>query len=615
MYYYEIAILGTKLQNLTYKYQEALDIGTIVEIALKNRTKLTKGVVVCEAQKPQKFECSDILGISDYYFSQEIIKMATFISSYYISHLGIVFALFTPFDKKISYINCDITINDNIELNPEQEKAYEFIKETKQAVLFADTGSGKTEIYIKLIKGAILSGQSALLMMPEISLTPQMEKRLHAVFGDSVALWHSKISKKNKEAILDGLLKGNIKIIAGARSALFLPYTNLGLIVVDEEHDESYKSDQSPRYNAKDLAIYIGKTFDKTVVLGSATPSMTSYYKIPYIRLSKTYFETNKNFIFDTTKLSLSNLIVDKIKQTLENKNQVIVFLPTRANFKYQICDTCGKSVECPYCSVSMSLHKNLKALKCHYCGYTQMIPEHCPSCKIGIIKNFRLGTAEVETQLKNIFPDSQISRFDRDEITTQKKLKSTLSDFNDEKIDILVGTQMLSKGHDYHNVKLAVILGIDSILSSNNYKARENALSLLLQIAGRSGRKGFGEVIIQTQNKEFFEYYCNDIDYEGFLKEEIEYRKELYPPFVKLAKVIFSHTNHKIAFEHMQYELEKLLKIDNIQVIGYGEQPVFKVSNKYRYQILLRSSSPKALLNALYQISSNSASIDMDMV
>lgn len=614
MNYYEISIIGSNLAPLTYSYKDDLIVGQVVEVSIKNRIKLNKGVVLKIVEKPE-FKCIEIQSITDFYFSPFMVELAKFCASYYVSHIGMCFELFIPFDRSINYYKSHICTNDTIELSEQQLDAIKFIDDNRVSLLFADTGSGKTEIYIKYIKKNIELNKQSLLMMPEISLTPQMEIRLKKVFGESVAIWHSKVTKKKKEAIVNGLLSGEIKIVAGARSALFLPYQDLGLIIVDEEHDDSYKSDKSPKYNAKDLAIFLGNRFDIKVILGSATPSIVTFYKIPTFRLSKTYFNTNKQFTFDESPLGINNLIISKIQQALNNKNQVIVFLPTRANFKYQICDTCSKSVECPYCSVSMSLHKNLKALKCHYCGYTQTIPQNCPSCKIGIIKNYRLGTAEVEMYLKEVFSEAKIARFDRDEITTQSKLKSVLSDFNDEKIDILVGTQMLSKGHDYHNVRLAVILGIDSILASNNYRSRENALSLLLQIAGRSGRKGFGEVIVQTKNREFFENYIKDSDYESYLKDELEYRKELYPPFVKLAKVIFSHANHTIAYKAMEDELKKILEHYDVQIIGFGEERVFKVTNKYRYQILLRSKSPKALLNVLYHIHSSCASIDMDTI
>ena len=260
-----------------------------------------------------------------------------------------------------------------------------------------------------------------------------------------------------------------------------------------------------------------------------------------------------------------------------------------------------------------MSLHKNDLALKCHYCGYTQKIPEVCPSCNNGIIHNLRVGTAEVEERLKELFPTKNIKRFDRDEIKTDNKLKSVLNEFNSNKIDILVGTQMLSKGHDYHNVKLAVVLGIDSVLNMNSYKSRERALSLLIQIAGRSGRKGEGEVVVQTQNQEFFDYYINSSDYEDFLKGELEFRQGLYPPYLKMAKIIFAHSNGlKVKDELDKYV--KILKQNNfIEVVGFGQSPIFKIANRYRYEIIVRSTNIKELLKVLHSINSPMVTIDMD--
>ncbi|XPS41119.1 replication restart helicase PriA [Aliarcobacter butzleri] len=403
--------------------------------------------------------------------------------------------------------------------------------------------------------------------------------------------------------------------MAGARSALFLPYSNLGVIVVDEENDDSYKSDSKPRFHTKDLSIYIAKKYNLQLILGSATPSSSSFLKIPFFRLDETYHKTNKAYSFEDSDMNLSPKILNKIETTINSQNQVIVFLPTRANFKYQICTTCGKSVECPYCSVSMSLHKNDLALKCHYCGYTQQIPNSCPSCKTGIIHNLRVGTAQIEEELKAIFPQKNIKRFDRDEIKTENQLKTILNDFNSGKIDILVGTQMLSKGHDYHNVKLAVVLGIDSVLNMNSYKAREKALSLLIQISGRSGRSGFGEVIIQTKNQEFFDYYLNESNYEEFLQSELEFRKDLYPPYLKMAKVTFSHTNGLKVKDEMDFYVKLFKQNKNIEVVGFGQSPIFKIANKYRYEIILRSNNVKALLQTLHSINSANASIDMDTI
>jgi primosomal protein N' (replication factor Y) len=359
----------------------------------------------------------------------------------------------------------------------------------------------------------------------------------------------------------------------------------------------------------------MAKKFDLQLVLGSATVSSSSFFKIPFFRLDETYHQTKKYYSFEDSEAKLSLKVIDKITKTIDSGNQVIVFLPTRANFKYQICTTCGKSVECPYCSVSMSLHKNDLALKCHYCGYTQQIPETCPSCHNGIIKNLRVGTAQIEEELKEIFPTKIIKRFDRDQIKTNNQLKTILNEFNKGEIDILVGTQMLSKGHDYHNVRLAVVLGIDSILNMNSYKAREKALSLLIQISGRSGRKGEGEVIIQTKNEGFFNHYLNESNYKEFLESELEFRQELYPPFLKMAKVTFSHANGIKIKDEMDYFVKLLKDNKNIEVVGFGQSPIFKMANKYRYEILLRSSNIKALLNALHSIQSPNASIDMDTI
>lgn len=614
MYYYELALLKSPLNNLTFQSEEKISQGTKVLIKLKQRKNLDEAVVIKEVEKPT-FKCTDIFEITNEYFDEKMIQIATFVSMYYVCSLGEALSVYHCFDKNITKILNEEKFDSKIVLSQEQEKAKRFLDEKKQALLFANTGAGKTEVYIKIIEEHLNQNKQAILLMPEISLTPQMEKRLEKVFGKSVAIWHSKITKKKKDEILKGLQEGSIKLIAGARSALFLPYCDLGVIVVDEEHDESYKSDSKPRFNTKDLAIYMAKKFDIQLVLGSATVSAGSFHKIPFFRLETTYHDTNKSYSFDDSDANLSNKIIDKIAKTINSGNQVIVFLPTRANFKYQICTTCGKSVECPYCSVSMSLHKNDLALKCHYCGYAQQIPETCPSCHSGIIHNLRVGTAQIEEELKQIFPKKIIKRFDRDQIKTNNQLKTILNEFNKGQIDILVGTQMLSKGHDYHNVKLAVVLGIDSVLNMNSYKAREKALSLLIQISGRSGRKGEGEVIIQTKNEEFFNYYLNESNYKEFLESELEFRQELYPPFLKMAKITFSHANGLKIKDEMDSYVQILKANKDIEIVGFGQSPIFKMANKYRYEILVRSSNVKALLQALHSIQTPNAIIDMDTI
>lgn len=612
MLYYEIALLKSPLEPLTYECNEPLKLGQKVKVKLARRKNLMDGVVVKEVTQPD-FKCSLIEEVSEAYYDTTMLQTAQFIASYYVCSLGEALSLYTPFHQTPSVVSK--TFESKIELSNEQQKAFEFLEENKQALLFANTGSGKTEIYIKTIEKHLNENQQAILLMPEISLTPQMQKRLEKVFGDAVAIWHSKVTKKRKEQIIEGLHNGEIRLIAGARSALFLPYSRLGLIMVDEEHDESYKSDQKPRLNVKDLTIYMAKQFGYQLILGSATPSISSFHKLPYIRITKTYFQSQKVLTFYDSQFALNDEVKDNITRVLQQNQQVIVFLPTRANYKYQVCSSCGKSVECPYCSVSMSLHKNALALKCHYCGYTQQIPQSCPSCGTGIIHNLRVGTAQIEEELQTLFASKTVMRFDRDSITTDSKLKAVLNDFNDEKIDILVGTQMLSKGHDYHNVTLAIVLGIDSILNMNSYKARERALSLLIQIAGRSGRKGFGEVMVQTKNADFFEYYMQENDYEQFLKDELIFREDLYPPFFKMAKVVFAHANGLKAKEEMQYYVKQFATIKEVEVVGSGESAVFKIANKYRYEIILRSSNIKALIQTLHSVTSAMAVIDMDTI
>ena len=610
MNYYEIAVLKSPLTPLTYQSEESLALGSVVEITIQNRKKIQLGIVVKEVEKPD-FKCKDISAKSTLYLDKNMLEVAKFVSTYYVCSLGHALSLFTAYERDKEFEKKEPSLDGDVELSKAQNEAYEFTNKHNSSLLFANTGSGKTEIYIKAMLDQAKESKQSLFLLPEISLTPQMEKRLKKIFGEAIAIWHSKVTKKKKEQIVSGIQSGEIKVVAGARSALFLPFDDLGLIVVDEEHDDSYKSEQTPRYNAKDLSLFIGKKFGIKVILGSATPSLSSYNKIPFYRLKETYFETKKFFVFDESKLGINEDIYNRIKATVDSGHQVIIFLPTRANFKYQVCSDCGKAVECPYCSVSMSLHKNSRALKCHYCNYTQAIPEVCPSCNIGVVKNFRIGTAEVEENLKYNFKDNVVKRFDRDEISTQRKLEAILKEFNSGDIDILVGTQMLSKGHDYHNVKLAIILGIDSIVNMPSYKSREKALSLLLQIAGRSGRSGFGEVLIQSQSREFFEEYLDD--YERFLKDELEFREGMYPPFTRLAKATFSHTNGLKAKEEMERYFNHLKEIEDIQILSANEATIFKVANKYRYEILFRSTNVNRLINVLHSIDSPFVTVDMD--
>ncbi len=610
MNYYKIALIASPLEPFTYHHKEVIDIGTKVSVSVKSR--ILDGVVVSSCDKPT-FKTNEILDIYEEYFSSEEMQVAKFISSYYICSFGDAISIMLPFKKNISTKKVCDKIVSNINLSTNQQDALSFLKQQKVSLLFGDTGSGKTEIYMKFFQDMINSSKRSIFLMPEISLTPQMDIRLKNHFGDKVVMWHSKLTPKQKQKALQSIYDKTAYIIAGPRSALFLPIKDLGLIVVDEEHDDSYKSSSRPRYNARDIAIYMGKIYDIPVVLGSATPSLNSYVKFPHIRLKGGFFSSNKKFIYEPCVESLSPLVIESLKNTIDKKQQAIVFIPTRANFKNLICGDCGYDFKCSFCSVGMSVHEKSRAMKCHYCNFTQAIPTICPKCGGQTLSPSRLGTAQALKEINEKLSFVKVEQFDRDVITTASKLKKALKRFNDNEVDILVGTQMLSKGHDYHGVTLAVVLGLDNILSMSDYRAKEKALSLLIQVSGRSGRKEDATVLVQSFNEKFFSYYLNN--YEKFLDDEKNYRKELYPPYKKFCRVLFSHKNSTKAKDEMQKMRDNLLSFSDVEVIGFGECAIKQVASKYRFEILLRSDKSTSLIKAIQKVKVPMAEVDMDPI
>ncbi len=598
--YYEIAILGKPLL-LTYHSSKELEKGQIVQVPLKNR--LQKGVVLQKVAKPT-FKTLALEPSEEYLLSWQL-ELASFIASYYVCSMGEALSLFVPF-KKCEQKSLSYTPTPSI-LTPEQQNALEFIKRHDISLLFGQTGSGKTEVYIEYFKEIVAKGQEVIFLMPEISLTPQMEKRLRKVFGDMVVMWHSKLTKKRRSEALQKIRSGQAKIVAGPRSALFLPLKSPGLIVVDEEHDESYKAQSRPRINAKDMAVYMGQLLKIPIVLGSATPSVVSYYRYKSVRL-RSFAKAKKEFVYDGAK-ALSPTILDSLDEVLRRGKQALIFLPTRAYFKYLICQECGQAVRCPFCDVGMSVHFDKRALMCHYCNYTEPIVQRCPNCGSGELSAERHGTGEIAQELRSLFPKARVEKFDRDAITTHKKLEKCLTSFAKGAIDILVGTQMLSKGHDYPDVALAVIMDIDYTLAMADFRARERAVSLFLQIAGRAGRKEEGKVIVQTKNRDFFQRYQ---DYELFLREELEFRRDLYPPFRRLAQLLFAHKNRASAQKAMEEVLACVQNFD-IEIVGFGPAAVEKIAGKFRFHILLRSDSVKKLLQAIYACKNGLTEVDMD--
>ncbi|WP_169753236.1 primosomal protein N' [Campylobacter mucosalis] len=589
MYYYKVSFLGRNLNALTYQSVEKIKPFQSVIAPLNH--KPTQGYVIKECEKPE-FKTLDIAEILPLFLTDMQALMAEFISYYYTCTLGVSLGLFEPMQKEAKAL-AKVENLKTPNLNQSQIDAQNFISENKNSLIFGDTGSGKSEIYISQIAKTLQNGKNALFLMPEISLTPQMQTRLEGYFGTSVAVWHSKITQKRKSEILQGLHDGKIRLVAGARSALFLPIQNLGVIVVDEEHDDSYKNGNSrPHYNARDLALFLSSKFDIKVILGSATPCATSFYKQKSFRLKGTFFNSQKSYIYDESPTTLSPLIKSEIAKSLSQKKQAIICLPTRANFKYLSCKSCGSTIKCPFCSVGMSYYKSKNLLKCQYCEYKMPVLKSCEKCGSDMIEARKIGTSELLEQLKNEFANAKIAKFDRDEITTQSKLVKALKEFNEGKIDILVGTQMLSKGHDYHNVDLAVIMGIDELLAYPDFRARERTLALAMQVAGRAGRAGVGRVVIQSMQRDFFEQFLNN--YDAFLEDELTYREPLYPPFTRLLRLIISHKNEKIAVAELNSSLAKISNLQerlNFQTIGYGKCTLERIGDKFRYEILLRTN------------------------
>jgi len=613
VYYYHVALLKTHSPVFTYASTTRYEIGAVVSVPVKSLDK--EGVVVRVSEKPE-FETLEIKSSLGQYYSGIQLETAKFISDYYFSSLGEALSLFIPY-RRHSGLDPESTLQDEEvalpQLTEAQQNAYNALLHKERALLFGVTGAGKTEIFISLMAKMLEEGKSTVFLMPEISLTPQMETRLKKYFGERVAMWHSKLTKKKKESILEGIHSGGIRIVAGARSALFVPLQDLGLIIVDEEHDDSYKAMTRPRYHARDVAVLMGQKLGAKVLLASATPSMGSYTKYDVVKLDRPFIQTAKRYTFipgDT----VNTTILKALKENYLKGGQSLLFLPTRGNFKYLYCEKCGKTHLCPFCSVGMALHRNHRHLKCHYCNYTEAIRDSCSYCGHTPLRSERMGTQEAVEVIGAAIEGIKVEKFDRDSITTANKLKQALQRFEKKESDLLLGTQMLSKGHDYADITLSVIMGLDHILGLADYRARERAMSLFFQIAGRSGRAKAAEVVVQTGDQEFFKSCLGD--YESFIKEELSFLEMMgYPPFASLARILIAHKDESKAAKITLDTVARLKSFEAVEIVGHGKAPVEKIANKYRFHILLRAKSRVPLLKALHAVDCREIEIDMDPV
>lgn len=490
-------------------------------------------------------------------------------------------------------------------------------------LLYGITGSGKTEIYLRSIDRVLQLGKEAIVLVPEISLTPQLVSRFRSRFGNNIALLHSGLSEGERYDEWRRIKKGKVKIAIGVRSAVFTPFENLGIIIVDEEHETSYKQEERLRYSARDMAIVRGKLASAVVILGSATPSLESYYnsqrgKLILLSLPKRIENRPLPLVevVDMRKevkhssyggLVFSKRLKEAIKETLAKNEQVLLFLNRRGFATFVICEKCGFTVKCPNCSVSLVHHLRGGALHCHYCNYSRQMPDLCPECREARIQSFGLGTEGVEKEAKRLFTYASVARMDRDTTTRKNSHHRILRSLEKGEIDILIGTQMIAKGHDLPKVTLVGVVSADTSLGLPDFRASERTFQLLTQVAGRAGRRELaGRVIVQTLNPEHYSIQkARFHDFVGFYEEEIDFRKELnYPPFSRLINFKIMGNSRRRTGEHAE-ELggigKDLLERDKdyqkyIEILGPVTAPLEKLRGKYRWQMLVKGQKPNLL-------------------
>ena len=543
------------------------------------------------------------------------------------------------------FSNKNIEKTYNLTLTNEQQEAFDEINEKiinnefSEFLIFGVTGSGKTEIYLQLIGEVIKKNKVAIVLVPEISLTPQMVERFIARFGEEkIAVLHSKLSVGERFDQWKKIDSGKVNIVIGARSAIFAPIKNLGLIIIDEEHDSSYKSDKSPRYNAKEIANFLAKRNNIPLVLGSATPDITTYYnalndKINLISLTKRANNSKlpnveivdlKEELANGNRSMLSRRLFSAIESNLNRKKQTILFLNRRGYSTFVMCRDCGYTVKCNKCNVTMTYHSDDNRLKCHYCGYERKNVTVCPECGSKNIRYFGTGTEKLEAEIHKIFSSASTIRMDVDTVTKKNSHEMILDKFKNENIDILIGTQMVVKGHHFPNVTLVGVIAADSSLFIDDYRSNERTFQILTQVAGRAGREGDdGQVIIQTYNPENFAIECSKLqNYQMFYDEEIKFREMLkYPPFCDIIKIDINDTSiNSVSKISMQIYQNLLKQNTENKMILYQPMPspIDKIKNRYRWRIIGRCRFSNKIIdmvnNSIQGIKSKTARITIDV-
>ena len=514
--------------------------------------------------------------------------------------------------------------SNKLQLTEQQSQALKKVEyvidnqEYKQFLLYGVTGSGKTEIYLQLIDKVLKIGKNAIVLVPEISLTPQMLDRFISRFGkEEIAVLHSKLSIGERYDEWTRIKEGKAKIVIGARSAIFAPIENIGVIIIDEEHDSSYKSETNPRYNAKEIAMIIARENRVPLVLGSATPDITTFYntkrkdengenKTNLLQLTKRANNSAlpkveiidlKQELANGNRSMLSMELYTSIEENLKKKRQTILFLNRRGYSTFIMCRNCGYTVKCPHCNISMTYHSYEKKLKCHYCGYEENLIKICPECHSDKIRYFGTGTQRLESEVHKQFPEASTIRMDIDTVTKKDSYQKILDKFKNENIDILIGTQMVVKGHHFPNVTLVGVIAADGSLNIDDYRSSERTFQILTQVAGRAGRENLpGKVIIQTYNPNNFSIICaQKQNYNMFYETEIELRKQLkYPPFCDIILIGFNSGKEeeiKRVSLFMYNELNSKLNKNEFKIFKPMPCPIDKIQNRYRWRIIIKGN------------------------
>lgn len=522
-----------------------------------------------------------------------------------------------------------VSKSNNLVLTEEQENAFIAVSDAiddmmnSEFLLYGVTGSGKTEVYLQLIEKVLSLGKTSIMLVPEISLTPQTVDRFIARFGqEKIAVLHSKLSVGERYDQWYKIKKGDAKIVIGARSAMFAPVTDLGLIIIDEEHDDSYKSESTPRYNVKEVARYLAKEYSVPIVLGSATPDMDTFYKakngdIELLELTKRANNASlpdikivdmRQELANGNRTSISMDLFEKIKENLSNKKQTILFLNRRGYSTFIMCRDCGYVAKCKNCNIALTYHSKVNKLRCHYCGYETTPFNTCPECNGKNIKYSGSGTQKLEEEINKMFPGASTIRMDIDTVGKKNSHEDIINRFKNENIDILIGTQMVVKGHHFPNVTLVGVIFADGSLNIDDYRANERTFQILTQVAGRAGReKEKGKVVIQTYNPESLAIdYSKKQDSNLFYNTEIKIRKQLkYPPFCDIILIGFSSESEKDVINSAKFmykEIKEKIINEKLPIILYKPipAPVDKIKNKIRWRLLIKCKLDDKIINAL---------------